>query len=124
MYFWFFMKLIKVANFGSYGAWLTPTGELVDVDYQDHEAVGIDILKRDTNYSGLKKGVYQDLYDLGYIRLAFSPFNMTWGAINSRQKGIIGRFVSNSDSDSFVISGPKSGTFTNKIDTNRFLSQI
>lgn len=119
------MRIIKLATIGSYGSWLSPKGEIIDVGPQQHEVIGLGVLKEDPNYEGLTSGVYNELYDYGYIRLIYNPFSVTWrGEMNNLQKKTLGPLIANSDSETFTFSGTNFGSFHNKIDANRFLSQI
>ena len=125
-------SLFKVAQSG-YGSWVSPSGEEITVGNAEHFSSGMKILKDRHNInvdpeSG-SKGVYGNLYDLGYVRVVYTgSFGMTFGKVTDSQKRTIGPIISRISSSSYVFESirdfSKDAYCTNRIEALRALRAI
>jgi hypothetical protein len=95
------MNWHKLSKFASgYGSWLTPSGNTIDVSNMGHEQKAWEILQSEHGFQEYPDNVWGEMFDLGYIRLNYRPFTVTYSAnsiLTSSQKRAIAGMIRESD---------------------------
>ena len=117
-----------------YGAWISPSGEVIKVSDYGHRKTGQEILeKRHNIHPDLKMrseydAIYMPLFDLGYARFVYISFNAQFKRLTHSQKKKLGGIIQQSQSTSFTFENmddhSKDGQAFNKIEAMRILRAI
>jgi hypothetical protein len=102
-------QLYKLAQAG-YGAWISPSGGLIDVDSMfGHHTSAEKILRmlkgEDDDKNNMGEYNADMLMEMGYVRVVYMPFNVeSYNPLTSKQKKAVLNIIRNSESASFYFS--------------------